>query len=139
MTIAELVGARRGDVKTGLLFEDQSWTYDEYVGACAERASLLLELRRPGPLHVGVLLDNVPEYPMWLGAAAVTGAVIVGINPTRRGAELARDIRHTDCQLVVTEEKYHPLLEGLDLSLPPERILLVNSPRYAEGLAARRR
>jgi len=125
-------------VKTGLLFEDEAWTYDEYVGACAERASLLLELRRPGPLHVGVLLDNVPEYPMWLGAAAVTGAVIVGINPTRRGAELARDIRHTDCQIVVTEEKYHPLLEGLDLSLPPERILLVDSPRYAEDLAPHR-
>ena len=26
---------------------------------------------------------------MWLGAAAVTGTVVVGINPTRRGAELA--------------------------------------------------
>jgi fatty-acyl-CoA synthase len=138
VTIAELVGARRGDAKTGLLFEDEAWTYDEYVGACAERASLLLELRRPGPLHVGVLLDNVPEYPMWLGAAAVTGAVIVGINPTRRGAELERDIRHTDCQLIVTEEKYRPLLEGLDLSLPPERILLVDSPGYAEGLAPHR-
>jgi fatty-acyl-CoA synthase len=138
VTIAELVGARRGDARTGILFEDEAWTYDEYVAACAERASLLLELRRPGPLHVGVLLDNVPEYPMWLGAAAVTGGVIVGINPTRRGAELARDIRHTDCQLVVTEEKYRPLLEGLDLSLSPERILLADSPGYAEGLAPHR-
>ena len=36
---------------------------------------------------------------MWLGAAALIDAVIVGINPTRRGAELARDITHTDCQL----------------------------------------
>jgi fatty-acyl-CoA synthase len=138
VTIAELVAARRGDAKTGLLFEDQAWTYDEYVGACAERASLLLELRRPGPLHVGVLLDNVPEYPIWLGTAAVTGAAIIGINPTRRGAELARDIRHTDCQLIVSEEKYRPLLEGLDLSLPPERILLADSPGYAEGLAPHR-
>jgi fatty-acyl-CoA synthase len=138
VTIAELVAARRGDARTGLLFEDQAWTYDEYVGACAERASLLLELRRPGPLHVGVLLDNVPEYPIWLGAAAVTGAAIIGINPTRRGAELARDIRHTDCQLIVSEEKYRPLLEGLDLSLPPERILLADSPGYAEDLAPHR-
>jgi fatty-acyl-CoA synthase len=138
MTIAELVRARAGDAKTGLVFEDETWTYDEYVGGCAERASLLLELRRPGPLHVGVLLDNIPEYPVWLGAAAVTGATIVGINPTRRGAELTSDIRHTDCQLIVTEEKYLPLLEGLDLSLPPERILLVDSPGYAEHLAPHR-
>ena len=44
---------------------------------------------------------------MWLGAAALAGAIVVGINPTRRGAELARDITHTDCQLIVTEAAYH--------------------------------
>ena len=38
-----------------------------------------------------------------LGAAALSGATLVGINPTRRGAELARDMRHTDCALLVTE------------------------------------
>ena len=40
---------------------------------------------------------------MWLGAAALAGAVVVGINPTRRGTELAGDVRHTDCQLMVTD------------------------------------
>ena len=50
-----------------------------------------------------MLLENGPEYLFWLGGAALSGATIVGINPTRRGAELARDIRHTDCQLIVTE------------------------------------
>ena len=58
----------------------------------------------PGPFHIGVLLDNVPEYLFWLGAAALAGATVVGINPTRRGDELARDIRFTDCQLLVTDE-----------------------------------
>ena len=59
--------------------------------------------RRPGPFHVGVLLDNVPEYLFLLGGAALAGATVVGINPTRRGAELAADIRHTDCQVLVTD------------------------------------
>ena len=40
----------------------------------------------------------------WLGAAALAGATVVGINPTRRGDELARDIRFTDCQLLVTDD-----------------------------------
>ena len=61
-------------------------------------------LRQPGPFHIGVLLDNVPEYLFWLGAAALAGATVVGINPTRRGEELARDIRFTDCQLLVTDD-----------------------------------
>jgi fatty-acyl-CoA synthase len=133
-TIAELVRARAGDEHPALLFEDSSWSYAEYVSACAARAALLAELRRPGPFHVGVLLDNVPEFAMWLGAAAVTGAVVVGVNPTRRGAELARDITHTDCQLIVTEEGHAPLLEGIDAGLNDDRVLVVESSAYAEAL-----
>jgi acyl-CoA synthetase (AMP-forming)/AMP-acid ligase II len=133
-TIAELVHARADDEHPALLFEDSSWSYAEYGAACAERAALLTELRRPGPFHVGVLLDNVPEFPMCLGAAAVTGAVIVGINPTRRGAELARDITHTDCQLIVTEERYTPLLDGIDTGVDDERVLVVESATYADAL-----
>ncbi|HEY1636456.1 MAG TPA: hypothetical protein VGF64_16980, partial [Acidimicrobiales bacterium] len=71
-TIAELL-LRRADEhgsRPALLYEDETWTWAEYAQACTERASVLVGLRRPGPFHVGVLLDNVPEFPMWLGAAA---------------------------------------------------------------------
>jgi fatty-acyl-CoA synthase len=134
-TMADLIKARVGDPTPGIVFEDESWTYDEYVQACAQRAAFLLAERRPGPFHVGVLLDNVPEFPMWLGASALAGATAVGINPTRRGAELARDITHTDCQLIVTEARYLSLLEGLDLGLAPDRILDTDSPAYRDRLA----
>jgi acyl-CoA synthetase (AMP-forming)/AMP-acid ligase II len=133
-TIAELVRARAADEHPAIVFEDRSWSYAEYVTACAERAALLDELRRPGPIHVGVLLDNVPEFAMWLGAAAVAGAVVVGINPTRRGAELARDITHTECQLLVTEERYAPLLDGVDTGVGPDRTFDVESAAYTEAL-----
>jgi acyl-CoA synthetase (AMP-forming)/AMP-acid ligase II len=133
-TIAELVRVRAGDGNTAILFEDSSLSYTEYVAACAERAALLSELRRPGPFHVGVLLDNVPEFAMWLGAAAVSGAVVVGINPTRRGAELARDITHTNCQVIVTEERHEPLLDGLDMGVERDRVLTVESAAYGDAL-----
>lgn len=136
-TIARLLLARAEDETTGLRFEDQSWTYAELVRACQQRADLLLSLRQPGPFHVGVLLDNVPEFPMWLGAAALTGATVVGINPTRRGRELARDVTHTDCQLIVTEDRHRPLLEGLELgpATRSERVLVVDSSDYADAIA----
>ncbi|MGH8982796.1 MAG: long-chain-fatty-acid--CoA ligase [Acidimicrobiia bacterium] len=137
-TVAELVRARAGDDNAALLYEDDRWTYADYVEACAERAVLLDELRRPGPFHVGVLLDNVPEFPMWLGAAALAGAVVVGINPTRRGAELARDVTHTDCQLIVTEDAYAPLLGGLDLGIDDERVLVTESAGYRDALSRHR-
>jgi len=137
-TIAELVRARQGDPNPAYVFESERWSYDEYVHACAARAQYLLESRQPGPFHVGVLLDNTPEFAIWLGAAAVAGAVVVGINPTRRGAELARDITFTDCQWIVTETSYEPLLRGLDLGAAANRRLVVDAetPGYDDLLAA---
>jgi fatty-acyl-CoA synthase len=134
-TIAELLRRRAEDDRIALRFEEESHSYRAYVQACADRAALLQSLRREGPFHVGVLLDNVPEYPMLLGAAALVGAAVVGINPTRRGAELERDLRHTDCQIVVTEAKHRPLLEGLDLPVGPDRVFDVDSGAWQGALA----
>ncbi|MDP1794697.1 MAG: AMP-binding protein [Acidimicrobiales bacterium] len=108
-TIADAFLARAEDDNTGLLFEDQRWTWREVVAESAARAATILR----GD-HIGLLLENVPDYAFWLGAAALKGAVVVGINPTRRGEELARDIRHTDCSVVITDMALAPLLNDLD-------------------------
>jgi fatty-acyl-CoA synthase len=134
-TIADFIRARAGDPGTALCFEDQTWSYASYVDACAERAAYLLENRLEGPLHVGVLLDNVPEFAMWLGAGALAGAAVVGINPTRRGAELARDVTHTQCQLLLTDASHRTLLEGLELGIEENRILEIDSGAYAETMS----
>jgi fatty-acyl-CoA synthase len=131
-TVSELIKARANDGNIALLFEDKSWTYKEFVQECVVRANYLLDNRVEGPFHVGVLLENVPEYPMWLGAAALAGAVVVGINPTRRGADLARDINHTDCQVIVTEQRYQAELAELDLNVPTHRIFNVDSEHYRQ-------
>jgi fatty-acyl-CoA synthase len=128
-TIAELVAARADDTSTGLIFEDRSWTWAEVAHECAVRAAVLRATRRTegAPFHVGVLLDNVPEYVFLLGGAALAGAAVVGINSTRRGTELAHDIRHTDCALVVTEEAHRPLLDGLYLGIDDGRVVTIES------------
>jgi fatty-acyl-CoA synthase len=124
--------ARAEDDHTAILFEDQSWSYREALQASAERAAFMLAERGEGPLHVGVLLENVPEFWFWLAAAALSGGVVVGINPTRRGAELERDIQHTDCRWIVTDAKHRELLEGLQLDA---RILQIDGDAYAATLA----
>jgi len=124
-TFAGLLLERADDDHVGLRFEDESYTWAEVVEAARRRAALLGE----GRPHVGVLLENVPEFVFWIGAAAFAGATMVGINPTRRGTELATDIRHTDCELIVTDTAHAPLLDGLDLGV--ERVLRVDSDDYA--------
>jgi fatty-acyl-CoA synthase len=134
--LGEVIAARRDDQRTCLLFEDQSWTWAQYAQACIDRANLLLERRTDGPFHVGVLLDNVPDFAMALGAAALSGAVVVGLNPTRRGPELGRDVAQTDCQLIITEARHRTLLRDVGDQVPDHRIIDIDTPDWAEALAA---
>ncbi|HEY5097604.1 MAG TPA: AMP-binding protein [Acidimicrobiales bacterium] len=147
-SMAELLLARAQDDHPGLRFGDSVWTWRQVVAASADRASLIGALLDrsdgdgdegrppPGPRHIGVLLGNVPEYIFWLGAAAMSGAVVVGINPTRRGDALAGDVRRTDCRMLVTDAEGAALLDGLDVGGASERILRIDLPEYGAQVAA---
>ncbi|MGX1858409.1 AMP-binding protein [Dietzia sp. NPDC055340] len=133
LTFADILGRRRGDTRPGLLFEDQSFTWDEVVREAEKRAIVLHGLRREGrAFHVGVLLENVPEYLFMIGAAALAGATVVGINPTRRGTELATDIRAVDCDVIVTDSTQAALLDGLDTGVDEDRVFLVDGQRWRD-------
>jgi fatty-acyl-CoA synthase len=134
-TLADLVLARADDERVGMQFEDDEWTWREHVQLAADRAAWLRSLRRDGPFHVGVLMENVPEFSFLLTGAALAGAVIVGLNTTRRGAELARDMERTDCQLVVTEQKFAPALTDLELPVDADRLVVADDASYV-GAAA---
>jgi steroid-22-oyl-CoA synthetase len=135
-TTADLLRARAADQHTGLLFEDERYSWAEIVQHGARRATLALAERGPGPFHIGVLLDNEPEYVFWIAGAALAGAAVVGINPTRRGAELAHDIAHTDCQMIVTDTAHRHVLDGLDTGVAPERILCIDAADYPARIEA---
>lgn len=116
-TVADAVAARADDDGPALRFEGREWSWRQVVAEMGRRAELVRRWTSamPGPPHVGVLLENVPEFLFQLGGAALAGTVLVGLNSTRRGEELARDVRHADCAVVVTDAVHRPLLHGLDL------------------------
>ena len=135
-TVASLLRARVGDTHPGYIFEGRTYSWDEVVSQSAIRASILNDLFADGrPPHVGILLENTPEYLFWIGGAALTGACIVGINPTRRGSELERDIQHTDCQVIISDENGMKLLEGLDTGVENANTIDVDSQEHQELLA----
>ncbi|WP_137872174.1 AMP-binding protein [Rhodococcus sp. Q] len=137
-TIAEMLLDRLGDEELGTRTRDRDWTWDETVRESAARGELARSMRGEGPFHIGVLLENVPEFLFWLGGAALSGATIVGINPTRRGAELEAEIRYVDCQLIVTDSDGMATLKDLDLGLSDDRFVLVDAPDYAARVDAHR-
>ncbi|WLQ42935.1 AMP-binding protein [Streptomyces laculatispora] len=133
-TVAELVQRQWGDHRPGLRYEDIVLSHHQVASGAAARAALLADLLPAGSEpHLGVLLDNTPEFSLWLSAAALAGAAVAGINPTRRGAELARDILHTECRVLITERAHLPLLDGLEL--PGVRVLVTDTEAYAGLLA----
>src|SRR5699024_2710365 len=128
---ASLVRGRAEDDSPGLRFDDREWSWREVVAEARMRASLADSMRVDGPWHIGLLMENSPENLFWVLAAGLSGATIVGINPTRRGAELVRDIDFTDIQLIVTDSAHRGLLDGLELTCPPERILTSGTDEFA--------
>jgi fatty-acyl-CoA synthase len=101
-TVDALVRARAEDDRPGLLFEGRSWTWREHTAEAAARAAYYDTIRADTP-HVGILLENVPEYSFWLAAAALGRFVLVGLNATRAGQGLLDDVKATDCHLVLTD------------------------------------
>ena len=78
-----------------------------------------------------MLLGNTPDMLTAMAAAGLGGYVLCGINNTRRGAALARDIALVDCQILITDAEHRDLLDGLDL--PGVRVLDISGPEWADA------
>ncbi|GAB16724.1 long-chain fatty-acid--CoA ligase [Gordonia effusa NBRC 100432] len=117
----------------GLYFDDQFVSWRAHLASSAQRVQALSGLFDSSrPPHVGVLLGNVPEFSYLLAAAAISDVVLVGLNTTRRGAALARDIGIADCQVVVVSDDTAPLIDGIDC---PATVINVDSPEWDSLLA----
>ncbi|HTL86110.1 MAG TPA: AMP-binding protein [Acidimicrobiia bacterium] len=113
-----------------ITFGDRTWTHAQYYEESCRFAALFLEqLPRVGPRHVAVLLDNTPDYLFAFGGAALIGAAVVGLNHTRRDEHLLRDVRHTDCGLVITEPRHEALVASIASELPT----VLTSTRFADA------
>ncbi|HTY28915.1 MAG TPA: AMP-binding protein, partial [Mycobacterium sp.] len=124
----------------GIHADDGSYsTWRQHVQGAADLAAALRARLDPDkPPHVGVLLGNTPFFSSVLVAAGLSGIVIVGLNPTRRGAALRRDIEHADCQLVLADEPPGPQTYGDGFAPDGMAVIDVTSETWAQELAAYR-
>ena len=133
-TIQQKLRERMDDAAVAVKYGDEQRTWREHLAdASAQAAALLGIADTTRPLHIGALLGNTPDMLTAMAAAGLGGYVLCGINNTRRGAALARDIVHADCQILLTDEDHRDLLAGLDL--PGVRVLDVGADEWAALLA----
>ncbi len=134
-TVQQLLRARLEDRGPAVKYGERVWTWREHLDDAARQASALIGQADPArPLHIGTLLGNTPEMLTAMAAAGLGGYVLAGINNTRRGAGLARDIALADCQILLTDAEHRGLLDGLDV--PGVQIFDVDSAEWGSLLAA---
>lgn len=134
-TVREQLRRHADSDSPAIRYEDLTISWREYISAADRRAGALdAMLDDSRPRHVGTLLENTPEMLYALAAGALGGVVIAGINATRRGEGLARDIRRADCQVLLTDSQLAPLLDGLDLG--DVSVIDTDSDEWAATVAA---
>jgi acyl-CoA synthetase (AMP-forming)/AMP-acid ligase II len=136
--MAAALRARATDsaTRTFLLFDDRQWTFAETFATACRFANLFLHHRDAArPFHVGVLMDNLPEFLFAELGCALAGATLVGLNPTRTGAFLARDIAYSDCQIVIVERKFAQQLRTAQHAdaAPSPRVFVAAASSEAES------
>jgi len=131
-TLQRLLRERLGQDTPAVKYGERVWTWREHLADATSTAAALIRAADPGrPLHVGTLLGNTPEMLTVMASAALGGYVLCGINDTRRGAALGRDILRADCQILLTDPAHRELLN--DVELPGVQVFDVSG----EGWTAR--
>jgi len=136
-TLCDALLARRSDPRIALVADDgERWSWAELVRHAAAWGEALDRHRGPGPFHVGLLMENLPAYVFALCGAALRGATVVGLNPTRPPDGIARDARLADCSLVVADDALGPLLDAAPLDVAvvtPDDLAVAEGPSAPAG------
>ena len=116
-----LAGRRWGD-RVALTFEDERYTWSEYLQLVGRFASALVDRYgvRPGD-RVAVAARNYPEWVVAFSATVSIGAVCVPLNAWWSAAELANALADCAAVVVVADAERSALIQGERRRLPALR------------------
>jgi len=96
-------------------YGDRVWTWREHLTDASAAAAALIASPTPSVRCTSVRCWQHPRHAHRDAAAALGGYVLCGINDTRRGAALVKDIVRADCQILLVDPAHRALLDGLEL------------------------
>lgn len=123
MNIAEVIVHHGTDSsikeKIHIMFRDeqgelQPITYEEYYLKSLEYGNMIHQLKlehgvkESERFHVGVFMQNIPEFFYILGGCAFTNSTLVGVNNAQMGEKLAFDINNIDIKILFVDNVEQP-------------------------------
>jgi len=134
-TVSDLIRtkASKNETKPLVHFDGESVTYDEINRRATAVACGLTSHETGKGDHVGVLLPNSIEYLSIFFAVAKLGAIIVPLNTSLEGEDLAYHIRNSDVEKIVVHESRLGNYQAVRDDVNPELEIVVG-PSVAEGM-----
>lgn len=117
-----LVGGQKWGDRPALTFEDERYSWSEYLRLVGRFARALVERYgiRKGD-RVAVAARNYPEWAIAFSATVSVGAVCVPLNAWWTGAELGRALGDCGAAVVVADAERAALIQGERSALPDLR------------------
>jgi len=127
MNLAEIIkhNGKNPEIKnrTFILFreEDESVatiTYDDFYKKSMEYGNMIHQIKKEQGVepktrfHVGVFMQNIPEFFYVLGGCSFTNSTLVGINNAQVGEKLAFDINNIDVNVLFVDSAIQPKTDG---------------------------
>ena len=117
-TVQQVLRERAEDDTAGVKHPDGEQTWREHCATAQRQAAALIGLLDDArPAHVAVLLGNTPEMLEAMAGAGLAGYVLVGINTTRRGPGLVKDVLKSHAQVLLEAHKLR--VERDDYNIAP--------------------
>jgi len=113
---------------TGVIFEDQRFSWREFNGRINRLANVLLGLGITKSDKVATILPNCLELLETYWAVAKIGAVVVPLSQLTRGKGLVSMLRDSDSVCVITDSGFMEHLDAVrgELSIPDHRYFLTD-------------
>ncbi|MGE0740510.1 MAG: class I adenylate-forming enzyme family protein [Hyphomonadaceae bacterium] len=98
-----------------LIFEDERATSAGFQAAAAKLAhQLVADGVKPGD-RVGIIMRNLPEWPVAFWGGVLAGAIVTPLNAWWTGQELEYGLKDSGCSIIVIDvERYERVREHLD-------------------------
>ncbi|MFH1515402.1 MAG: AMP-binding protein [bacterium] len=127
MNLAEIIRHNGEDPeiknRTFILFREEDGsvatiTYDDFYRKSIEYGNLIHQIKKEQGVepstrfHVGVFMQNIPEFFYILGGCSFTNSTLIGINNAQVGEKLAFDINNIDVNILFVDSANQPKTDG---------------------------
>jgi long-chain acyl-CoA synthetase len=128
--------AREAPQRTAIVLGSREVSYRELDETASRVANALIGLGTRKGDHVGILMSRTPEWVINCFGALKAGGVGVLLDSGAKAPELEPLLRETDCRILITEERFAPVLSSVLPGIPAvKRVLEVGTDSYNRLLA----